>query len=600
MQGGKTECASRGFSVSSIPGEKTDGLCGIKLRYLFSIFVLPAGYARGQLWGFDMLSRVFRVWPLVVIALLMVAFWCWGTSSSQVMAQTTSTGPVVTLDPEWQWMGENVSLSGEGFTTGGQIWAYVWSSANLLPDEEVPSCSTIGVDANLVDDGLVGVDGTSSFKIKVEPNSGFRGGDNNYLCLIDHVGLGSDLRPVRLRVVVPPPTYRMRLDVTSIDEGPDSAFSGGDLPDDFEVLDGKHVKNWNTPQRRGVFVAGSSDSGFDYSMSGVVGNAGTVSVLAGATDVRIPVNVVDDSLDEGLETVIMTLSTGTGYMVDTGAGQHTLTIQDNDNPQAGTAARPSVTFARLSQSVDEDSGIVDVSLNLSPAAPEGGFSVTYLVSGTAESGSDYVALDGTVAVDANVTSVRIPVNVNDDELDENRETLVLTLVADGAYVVGATVRYTMTIVDNDDPMPVLTVLASASSVDEGDDVSFTVRSSRAAPAVGIMVVAKVDSTEVTGLTIEEGELSVVHEVTTAESTSDGSDTETTFTLEGGMGYELSEPTTVTVTVVDKQATVVTLARVGGVAVDEGKDVDFTVSLSRPLEDGEVIDVPLVFERCLVQ
>ena len=600
MKGRKTEYISWDFGGSSTPGENADGSRSIKLRYLFSIFVSPAGYARGQVWGFDMLSRVVKVWPLVVIALLMVAFWCWGTSSSQVMAQTTSTEPVVTLDPEWQWMGESVTLSGEGFTTGAQIWAYVWSSSDVIPDEEVPSCATIGVDANLADSGLVGLDGTASFDIKVEPHSGFSEGDNNYLCLIDHVGHGSDVRPARLRVVVPPAVYRIKLDVTSIVEGPDSAFGGGDLPDDFEVLDGKHVENWNTPQRRGFFMAGSSDSGFDYSMSGVVGNDGVVYVPAGATDVRIPVNVVDDSVDEGLETVIMTLATGTGYTVDPDAERHTLTIQDNDNPQAGTPGRPSVTFARLSQSVDEDSGSVDVSLNLSPA-PTGGFPITYLVSGTAESGSDYVALTGTVLVDSGATSVRIPVTVENDVLDEDRETLVLTLVADASYVVGATVRYTMTIVDDDDPMrvPVLIVSANASLVDEGSVVKFTVRSNRAAPTDGITVVAMVDGVLVDGLAIEEGKRSVVHEVTTTESESDESDKETTFTLDKGIGYEVGDPKKVTVQVVDKQATVVTLLRVGdgdcNVAggVNEGAPVCFTVSLSRQLEDGEVIDVPLV-------
>ena len=538
-----------------------------------------------------MLSQVVKVWPVVVMALLMGSFSYWGMSSSQVMAQTTSADSVVTLDPEWQWMGESVTLSGEGFTTGGQIWAYVWSSSNSVPDAEAPSCATIGVDANLADNGVVGPDGTASFDIKVEPRYGFSGGDNNYLCLIDHVGQGSDVRPSRLRVVVPPSVYRMKLDVTSIVEGPDSDFSGGDLPDDFEVLDGKHVDNWNMPQRRGVFTVGSSDSGFDYSMSGVVGVAGTVSVRAGATDVRIPVHVVDDSADDGLKTLIMTLGTGTGYTVAE-PHQHTLTIQDNDNPQVGTAGRPSVTFARLSQSVDEDAGEITVSVNLSPA-PTNGFSVTYLVSGTAESGSDYTSLTGTVAVADGATSVQIPVTVTDDMFDENRETLVLTLVADDAYVVGATVRYTMTIVDNDGPMPVLTVSANVSSVDEGAAVTFTVRSNRAAPVGGLVVVVNVDDGSAVELTIAAGQRSVVHEVTTTDETADQPDGVRTFTLTDDASYELGDPSTVTVTVVDKQATVVTLARTDMGDVNEGTAVSFTVVLSRSLVDGEVIDVPLV-------
>ena len=68
----------------------------------------------------------------------------------------------------------------------------------------------------------------------------------------------------------------------------------------------------------------------------------------------------------------------------------------------------------------------------------------------------------------------------------------------------------------------------------------------------------------------------------------------TITLTGTLGgiLSLGSRTTATITIVDDDPTVVTLARVGSGAVSEGGTVEFTVSLGRALVAGEIIDVPL--------
>ncbi|MCY4331540.1 MAG: hypothetical protein OXC96_03360, partial [Cyanobacteria bacterium MAG CAR1_bin_15] len=60
----------------------------------------------------------------------------------------------------------------------------------------------------------------------------------------------------------------------------------------------------------------------------------SVSVPAGATRVTIPVAIIDDSVIESNETMVLTLLPGTGYNLDANrSGQkHTLTIADNDTP----------------------------------------------------------------------------------------------------------------------------------------------------------------------------------------------------------------------------------------------------------------------------
>ena len=75
-------------------------------------------------------------------------------------------------------------------------------------------------------------------------------------------------------------------------------------------------------------VGGTAGSG-DYSIA----NAGSVDVPANAATLDIPVAITDDTNDELAETVILTLSEGTGYLVAESDNVHTLTIEDNDEPQ---------------------------------------------------------------------------------------------------------------------------------------------------------------------------------------------------------------------------------------------------------------------------
>lgn len=77
-------------------------------------------------------------------------------------------------------------------------------------------------------------------------------------------------------------------------------------------------------------VGGMAVSGTDYTAL-----PGTKSVPADATSVDIAVAIADDSADEGAETVILTLTAGTGYTVGS-RSVHMLTITDNDDPPPNT------------------------------------------------------------------------------------------------------------------------------------------------------------------------------------------------------------------------------------------------------------------------
>ncbi|MCY3935872.1 MAG: hypothetical protein OXG09_07780, partial [Chloroflexi bacterium] len=85
----------------------------------------------------------------------------------------------------------------------------------------------------------------------------------------------------------------------------------------------------------GYTLSGTATRGSDYSIAGVTGSSGTVTIPSGATSVSIPVAITDDAAEEGAETIILTLADGDGYTVGTNT-EHTLTIGASD--QASVAA----------------------------------------------------------------------------------------------------------------------------------------------------------------------------------------------------------------------------------------------------------------------
>ncbi len=80
-----------------------------------------------------------------------------------------------------------------------------------------------------------------------------------------------------------------------------------------------------------------------------------------------------------------------------------------------------------------------------------GLTVLYSVGGTAAPDSDYTALSGSVSFVEGQTDATISVDPLDDMTVENDETVVVTLVADPAYNIGAPAEATVTIVSDDQP-----------------------------------------------------------------------------------------------------------------------------------------------------
>ncbi|MDE0159483.1 MAG: hypothetical protein OXN24_05455 [Candidatus Dadabacteria bacterium] len=165
-------------------------------------------------------------------------------------------------------------------------------------------------------------------------------------------------------------------------------------------------------------------------------------------------------------------------------------VEDDEPPEAA--------FAAASSTAEEGAGSHDIRIDLSPP-PAAGITIGYSVAGSAAAGSDYTSLSGSVTVQAGTSSVILSVTIADDEEVESSETVELTLTGGTGYTVGSAGRHTLTITDNDPPPPpiaddgtplgptpatppavAVTVSISAASAEEGEQVTFTVRSEPAA------------------------------------------------------------------------------------------------------------------------
>ena len=173
-------------------------------------------------------------------------------------------------------------------------------------------------------------------------------------------------------------------------------------------------------------VSGTANGGTDYTAL-----SGTVTVLAGQTSAIIDVSVLDDLLLDSDETVIVTLS-GTNnslITVDENNNTDTVTIMDEDRL---------VSIVANDDLGNEDSTPIDngqftVSLTRATSTDT---VVSYTVSGTANGGTDYTALSGTVTVLAGQNSASIDVSVLDDLLLDSDETVIVTLTSTNDTNIG--------------------------------------------------------------------------------------------------------------------------------------------------------------------
>jgi alpha-galactosidase/6-phospho-beta-glucosidase family protein len=187
---------------------------------------------------------------------------------------------------------------------------------------------------------------------------------------------------------------------------------------------------------------GTALSGTDYTTT-----TATATIPAGQTCVNVTIPIIDDAINEPIETFTVTLTNPSNATIADGTG--IVTILDND------VVIPTLAINDIT--VTEGTNPTATLQICASAASTSPITVTYTTSnGTALSGTDYTTTTATATIPAGQTCVNVTVPIIDDAINEPTENFTVTLtnpsnatIADGTGIV--------TILDNDVVIPTLAI-----------------------------------------------------------------------------------------------------------------------------------------------
>ncbi|WP_218933777.1 Calx-beta domain-containing protein [Rubripirellula lacrimiformis] len=305
---------------------------------------------------------------------------------------------------------------------------------------------------------------------------------------------------------------------------------------------------------------GTATAGSDYTA-----NSGTLNFADGESSKTVTVSITDDSDVEGDENFTVTISNATGGATLGTVLTSTVTISDNDVAVPGTFA-----IAPATTTVNENANTVTFTVTRS-GGTDGTVTVDFATAdGTATAGSDYAANNGTLTFADGESSKTITVSITDDSTaDEPNETFTVTLSnATGGAALGGVTASTVTIVDNDNTVPVPGVFSIAPetvSVNESDGTAtFTINRSTGSDGAVTVNFATANGTATAGsdytansgtLNFADGELSKTVTVAITDDADDEPNETFTVSISSATGgATLGAVTTSTATIVDNDAT----------------------------------------------
>ncbi|MCP4692092.1 MAG: PKD domain-containing protein, partial [Desulfobacterales bacterium] len=335
----------------------------------------------------------------------------------------------------------------------------------------------------------------------------------------------------------------------------------------------------------------ATGGGTDYSIT-----ASPVTIPAGATSGAITISVEDDALDENDETVIATM--GSPVNATQGAtAVHTATITDNDDP-------PTISFTSASQTGAEIAGVMTITAQLSAvsALP---VTLPFSAGGTAVEGAgyDYTITASPIVISPGDAAEAITITVNDDGLDEEEETVIVTMGAPTNATPGATTENTTTITDSTDAPAVSFTSADQSGLESAGTMTITARLS-AVSGLPVSVPFSISGSATGGGTdyaITPGPVTIPAGATTAGitiSVNDDALDENDETVIVAMGAPNNAANgaipTHTATLVDNDETpTVSFTSAGQTGAEDGGDMTFTAELSAV--SGRDVAIPLALD-----
>ena len=328
-----------------------------------------------------------------------------------------------------------------------------------------------------------------------------------------------------------------------------------------------------------------------------------VTLASHVSYITVKIPIADDTVVESDETFALTLSVGQGIIHRLGSpSKATITIVDDDLPV--------LTLDKAAYTVNEADGVLRVVVEMSAYLPDEFPRIrTFIGEGDTATAAD---IEGSFhqhkskVQTADGYAIEVDIPINDDDLIEEDETFSIELVAGASYELGAQTSATVTIVNDD--RPALSFAQAAYTVNEEDGVVRVIINM--SPALPSSQWPSVETVFGQGHTAtyraDVGtnlELSRVESAESRVESADGSnfavdipimnDTDVegdeTFAiaLKGGahMSYELGEPATATITIVDDDdLPILSLGQATYTVREEDSDVSLNVevSYSKPL------------------
>jgi hypothetical protein len=200
-------------------------------------------------------------------------------------------------------------------------------------------------------------------------------------------------------------------------------------------------------------AGGTATNGDDY-----LATIGPMIFPPDATYQPLIVNIASDTIPEDAETAIFSIGNVIGAR--TGVASHVFTIRNNLLP------RVSIEYYLPDWTTDE-SAAESITLKLSPASDKT-VTVDFTLAGTA-TGADYGIRAGTVTFPPGVSSVDVPLQLIDDALDEDTETLIFELTNPVNAMLDPIMTKITEHIQDDDEQPFVSFASTAQTVPEGNN-----------------------------------------------------------------------------------------------------------------------------------
>ena len=345
----------------------------------------------------------------------------------------------------------------------------------------------------------------------------------------------------------------------------------------------------------GTAVLELTGAGPDYRISQDASTAfNDFEIAEGATSVTFTITVIDDTVDDDGETIVLDAEfTGSELPSTIDSNTLTLTIADNDGLTLSADSTPA-----------EGGDPVTVTASLDSAAPTGGTTVTLSLTGTATgtgAAADYTLSSTAIAIAAGQTEGTTTITIVDDAVDDDAETIVI----DARLSDGQQARLTLTIADNDGPPTSLTLSADPAPAEGGDPVTVTATLDSAALAGGTTVTLTATGTATgTGdaadytlssptIAIGEGETEGTATITIVDDAVDDAGETIILNASSGTPALTAAPLTLTIADNDGPATSLTLAVDPPAPAEDAGTVTVTATLDNPaLAGGTTVTLSL--------